>query len=91
MKGIEVGTVRKAKAIAQGVGYVTGYALDTVLNYPVLFRVASTITGDVRVLTWDNTVQTIDCQELDRDHTLIRCVYDHADTDLTVDQFRLLK
>ena len=57
MEGIEVGTVRKAKAISQGVGYVTGYALDTILDYPVLFRVASTVSGDVRVKTWDNIVK----------------------------------
>jgi len=91
MEGIEVGEERKAKAIVQGTGYVTGYALDTILDYPVLFRVASTVSGDVRVKTWDNTIITIDCQELDRDNTLIRGVYDHEDTDLTADQFRLLK
>jgi len=81
---------KKAFAISQGVGYITDYTLGEKLKNPVLFRVASDVTGDVRVVTWDGTTTTIDCQELDRDNMLIVQVLDHEDTDLTVDDFRLL-
>jgi len=81
---------RKAFAISQGVDYITGYTLGDKLKKPALFRVASSVTGDVRVVTWGGTTLTIDCQELDRDNTLIVQVLDHEDTDLTTNDFRLL-
>ena len=88
---MEVGQrTKKTFAIAQGTGYITGYSLGDKLQMPALFRVASSVTGNVRVETVNETIITIDCQELDRDNMLITKVLDQEDTDLTANDFRLL-
>ncbi len=88
---MEVGQrTKKTFAIAQGTGYILDYELGNKLEMPALFRVASSATGNVRVETVNGTIITIDCQELERDNTLIVKVLDHADTELTANDFRLL-